>query len=173
MRTAAPVFARLSRLLWWLLPIVFLFWLYSDGLRAWFLQDDFNWLGLIRRVHERHDLLTVLFAPAAQGTIRPWSDRGFFLLFGALFGLDSLPYRIFAFVTMAANVALIAWMTRRITGSQAAGFLAAILWTANTALVTVMVWSSAYNEALCLLFLLTAMALFMQYAETGRRVFWW
>lgn len=166
-------FARLSRLLWWLVPIFFLFWIYSDGLKTWFMQDDFNWLGLFRRVHNLRDLPTVLFAPAAQGTIRPWSDRGFFLLFETLFGLNSLPYRIFAFMTMAADVALLAWTTRRITGSPAAGFFASILWVANTALLMVMVWSAAYNQALCLLFLLTAMALFIQYAETGRRVFWW
>jgi hypothetical protein len=164
---------RLGRLLWWLLPIVFLFSLYSDGIQTWFLRDDFNWLGLTLRVHNLRDLLSVLFAPAAQGTIRPWSDRGFFLLFGALFGLNSLPYRIFAFATMAADVALVAWLTRRITKSPAAGFFAAILWTANTALVMAMIWSSAFNQALCLLFLLIAMALFIKYAETGRRMFWW
>ncbi len=48
-----------------------------------------------------------------------------------------------------------------------------MLWTANTALVTVMSWSSAYNEALCPLFLLGALALFIRYAETGRSRFWW
>jgi hypothetical protein len=160
-------------LLWWLLPIAFLFWLHFDGLRTWFVADDFAWLGLIRGVHSFRDLLRELFSPAAQGTIRPWSERGFFLLFESLFGLDSLPFRICVFITMAVDVALVAWMARRITGSPAAGFLAAILWTANTALATVMSWSSAYNEALCALFLLAATALFIRYAETGRRAFWW
>src|SRR5580698_7527237 len=36
-----------------------------------------------------------------------------------------------------------------------------------------MAWSAAYNEALCPLFLLTALACFIRYVETGRRVFWW
>ena len=48
-----------------------------------------------------------------------------------------------------------------------------MLWTANTALVTVMSWSSSYNEALCSLFLLSALALFIRYVETGRAWFWW
>jgi hypothetical protein len=164
---------RMRRLLWWLLPIAFLFWLYSDGLKVWFFGDDFAWLGLLREVHESRSLLNALFAPEAQGTIRPWSDRGFFLLFESLFGLDSLPFRICVFLTMAANLTLIAWITRRITGSPLAGLLAAILWAANASLATVMAWNSAFNEALCPLFLLTALTCFIRYVETGRRVFWW
>ena len=158
----------LGNAIWWLVPIVFLFVLYADGLQTWFAQDDFAWLSLLRDVHSFHDVIHALFAPAAQGTIRPWSERGFFLLFESLFGLDSLPFRICVFVTMAADLTLVAWITRRITGSSAAGAFAAMLWTANTALVTVMSWSSSYNEALCSLFLLGALALFIRYTETGR-----
>ena len=165
--------ARIGSLIWWLLPITFLFWLYSTGLRTWFLADDFAWLGLLRDVHTFHDVLSALFTPAAQGTIRPWSERGFFLLFESLFGLDSLPFRICVFATMTANLLLIVWITRRITGSRWP-----VLWqpssgAANTALVTVMSWNSSYNEALCSLFLLGSLVLFIRYAETGRRVFWW
>jgi hypothetical protein len=54
-----------------------------------------------------------------------------------------------------------------------AGFFAPVLWTMNTGLTLVMTWTSAYNEALCSLFLLSATALFMRYAETGRRSWWW
>ncbi len=165
--------ARVPRLLWWLAPILFLLWIDRFGLRCWFLQDDFAWLGLLRTVHRSHNLLAALFAPAAQGTIRPWSERGFFLLFESLFGFDSLPYRIWVFLTMAANVVLVAWITRRITGSRLAGFIAPVLWVANAAVSTVLDWTSAYNEALCSLFLLAALALFIRFAENGRRVWWW
>ena len=165
--------ARIGSLIWWLLPITFLFWLYSTGLRTWFLADDFAWLGLLRDVHTFHDVLSVLFTPAAQGTIRPWSERGFFLLFESLFGLDSLPFRICVFATMTANLLLIVWITRRITGSLMAGSLAAVLWVSNAALVTIMAWNSSYNEAMCSLFLLSSLVLLIRYAETGRRVFWW
>jgi hypothetical protein len=160
-------------LAWWLAPVLFLFVLYFKGLTAWFAADDFAWLGLLRQVRNFHDFLRVMFAPAAQGTIRFWSERGFFLLFEKLFGLDSLPFRVWVFLTMAANVALVAWITRRITGSRMAGFLAPFLWTMNTSLTLVMTWTSAYNEALCSLFLLSATALLIRYAETGRRSFWW
>jgi hypothetical protein len=160
-------------LAWWLAPVLFLFILYWKGLTAWFAADDFAWLGLLRQVNGFHDLLRALFHPAAQGTFRFWSERGFFLLFEKLFGLDSLPYRLWVFVTMAADLALVAWITLRITGSRMAGFLAPILWIVNSSLTLVMTWTSAYNEALCALFLLSATALFMRYAETGRRSFWW
>ncbi len=162
-----------GRAAWWLVPILFLFILYFKGLTAWFAADDFAWLGLLRQVHDFHDFLRVMFAPAAQGTFRFWSERGFFLLFEKLFGLDSLPFRLWVFLTMAANLALVAWITLRTTGSRMAGFLAPLLWTMNTSLTLVMTWTSAYNEALCSLFLLAATALFMRYAETGRRSFWW
>ncbi len=147
--------------------------LFRDGLDCWFLADDFAWLGLIRQVFTPHDLVRVLFEPAAQGTVRPWSERGFFLLFEYLFGLDDLPFRIMAFATMGVNLLLVNRIARKITQSPLAGFVAAIVWAANTALMTIMTWSSAYNEAMCGLFLLSAMALFIRFEETGRRSFWW
>ena len=159
--------------MWWLVPIAFLFVLYADGLQTWFAADDFAWLRLLHDVHSFRDVIHTLFAPAAQGTIRPWSERGFFLLFESLFGLDAVPFRICVFVTMAANLTLVAWIARRITWSRLAGASAAILWTANTALTAVMGWNSSYNEALCSLFLLGALALFIRYVETGRPVWWW
>lgn len=171
--TRSLMSARASRLLWWLAPVLFLLWVDRFGLQCWFLQDDFAWLGLLRTVHRSLSLPTALFGAAAQGTIRPWSERGFFLLFETLFGFDSLPYRVWVFLTMAANVALVAWIARRITGSRLAGFLAPILWVANSALSTVLDWTSAYNEALCSAFLLGALALFILFAETGHRSWWW
>ena len=164
---------RAANALLWCLPVVFLIALFWDGLWAWFLADDFAWLSLSRQLHNGVSLFSLLFAPAAQGTIRPWSERGFFLLFESLFGLDALPFRALAFLTMSANLLLLAWVTRRLTGSRVAGFAAAVVWAANTALMTVMTWSAAYNQALCPLFLLGALALFIRFAETGERRFWW
>ncbi|HVW11415.1 MAG TPA: hypothetical protein VHC90_22675 [Bryobacteraceae bacterium] len=157
----------------WLLPVAFLLWLYREAFHTWFRADDFAWLSLPRLIARRHDLLHELFSPAAQGTIRPWSERGFFVLLESLFGLDPLPFRIAAFTTAAADAILIAWIVKRLTLSRFASVLAPILWIANTALVTPLTWSSAYNELMCPLFLLSALALLIRYIETGRRVFWW
>jgi len=57
------------------------------GLRAWFQQDDFAWLSLGSSVTDLPSLMRALFVPMAQGTIRPLSERAFFLVFHAIFGL--------------------------------------------------------------------------------------
>ena len=164
---------RAADLAWWLLPIAFMLWLYRGGLFTWFLADDFAWLTLLHQVHRPHDLLEQMFTPMAQGTLRPWSERGYFMGLEVLFGLDSLPFRIVAFATAAADLVLIAWLTLRLTRSRIASLLAPVLWLANTALVRVMTWSSSYNELMCAFFLLAALGLFIRYAETGRQRFWW
>jgi hypothetical protein len=170
--TAAP-HSRALNVLLWVAPVLVLLALFRDGLNCWFIADDFAWLGLSRQMHGMADLPALLFAPSAQGTIRPLSERGFFLLFEALFGFDALPFRIMAFLTMAANIMLLGWIARRLTGSALAATVAGIVWASNTALMTVMTWSAAWNEALCPFFLLLALALFIRYAETGERRYWW
>jgi hypothetical protein len=157
----------------WLLPIFLLLALYREAFHTWFLGDDFAWLSLSHLIARRHDLLYELFAPAAQGTIRPWSERGFFILLESLFGLNQIPFRIVAFATAAADCFLIAWTVKKLTHSRLASVLAPVLWIANTALVRPLTWSSAYNELMCPLFLLSALAFLIRYVETGRRVFWW
>lgn len=156
-----------------LAPIALLFWLYRDAFQVWFVADDFAWLTLLRGTHTFREWLSILFSPVAQGTIRPWSEIGFFVLCAKLFGIDSLPLRICVFATMAANVALVGWLARRITGSAVAGFLAPVLWIANAALTTPISWNSAYNEVLCAFFVLSAFALFLRWEETGKPKFWW
>ncbi len=160
---------RAAAAAYWIAPSLFLLWLYWDGLLAWFTQDDFAWLGLRMKIYTWRDFLTAMFAPMAQGTIRPWSERGFFMLFSWLFGLDSLPFRLWVFATQSANLVLLCSITRRLTGSAAAGFWAPVLWTANSVLAVAMSWNSAYNQILCAFFLLLAFHWFLKYTETGLR----
>ena len=157
------------------MPSIFCLVLYWPGLLAWFQQDDFVWLNLPNQAHGWDGLLRALFQPnVAQGSWRPLSERAFFLAFGALFGPDPLPYRIWVFLTQFANLALVASITTRLTRSRAAGFWAAILWVANSKLATVMCWSSTYNLVLCGFFLLLALHFFLRYIETSaRRYYIW
>jgi len=148
--------------------------LYWPGLLTWFQQDDFVWLNLPNRAHGWHGLLSTLFEPTVQGTWRPLSERVFFLAFGDLFGADALPYRIWVFLTQFANLVLLASITTRLTRSRAAGFWAAILWTANSKLATVMSWSCEYILVLCGFFLLLGLHFFLRYIETSeRRYYYW
>jgi len=169
--TAAARFAGrqfFTQAAYWLLPPLLCFAIYWRGLTAWFQADDFAWLALRLDVHDWHSLLRALFSPMAQGTIRPWSERAYFLAFESMFGLNALPFRICVFLTQCASLTLLTAVTRRLTGSAAAGLCAAVLWVVNSSLVTAMAWSSAYNQVQCGLFLLAAFWFLLRYVQSGR-----
>jgi len=164
--------SRAWRAATWIAPPLFCLWVYWLGLKTWFYQDDFAWLHLRFEIPERVSFWTALFAPMAQGTIRPLSERAFFMGFSALFGVDALPFRIWVFLTQFASLALLNAVTRKLTGSPVAGLLAPILWTAHSALAVAMAWTSAYNQVLGGCLLLAAFYLLVRHIETGRRGFW-
>ena len=164
--------SRAWRAACWVAPPLFCLWVYWLGLKTWFYQDDFAWLHLRLEIPGRFSLWTALFAPMAQGTIRPLSERAFFMGFSALFGLDALPFRIWVFLTQFASLTLLNAITRKLTDSRLAGLLAPILWTAHSALAVAMAWSSAYNQVLSGCLLLAAFYLLLRHIETGRRGFW-
>src|ERR1035438_8532293 len=70
---------KLLRLAYWLIPAAFCLVIYYWGLRAWYQQDDFLWLGQRFRIGTWHDFLRAVFGPAANGTFRPFSERLFLL----------------------------------------------------------------------------------------------
>lgn len=164
---------RALRAAYWLTPLAFCLVLYRLGLRIWFAQDDFAWLTLRTHVTDLHSFSWAMFAPLAQGTIRPWSERAFFMGFSYLFGLRALPYRLFIFANQFANIVLLMLITRKLTRSDLAGFVAPFFWLANIALITPMAWNSAYNEIQCSMFLLASFYLFLLYTETGERKWYW
>jgi hypothetical protein len=153
---------------YWLAAPLFCFVLYNGALRAWFQADDFAWLALRLDVHDWRSLLHALFDPMAQGSVRPLSERAFFLVLPWLFGPSRLPFHLCVFLTQCANLTLLTAITRRITGSPAAGFWAGMLWIVNSGLVVPMIWISAYNQVLCAFFVLGAFWFLLRYLETGR-----
>ncbi len=154
---------------YWTVPSLLCLAIYWFGLRAWFQQDDFAWLQLDRQLRDTGDLWGLLFTPMAQGTVRPLSERAFFVVFYRLFGLDALPFRMAVFLTQFANLVLLSSIAWRLTRSRAAGFLAPIFWIANGTLATVMSWTSAYNQVLCAFFLLASFWSLLLYVETEKR----
>ncbi|HWB83714.1 MAG TPA: hypothetical protein VG675_06215 [Bryobacteraceae bacterium] len=152
---------------YWIVPMLACLALYWHGFTAWFRGDDFAWLSLGLRVHNFQDLLNALFTPRAQGTIRPLSERAFFLAGYGLFGLNPLPFRLVVFATQFANLALVAAIGSRLSGMRTAGFCAAIFWLINSALAQPLGWVCVYNEVLCALFLLLALYFLLRYIETG------
>lgn len=149
--------------------MLFCLWHYWHGLHVWFVQDDFAWLGVRLEINEPRDVLRVLFEPKAQGSIRPISERGFFLLFERLFGFNAFPWRAWVFLTQCANVLLLWSIARRLIGSELAGVAAAVFWAVNIGLVVPMCWTSAYNEVLLSCCFLGGFRLWLEYVATGRR----
>lgn len=164
--------SRPARALYYGAPMLFALWLHWLALKTWFSGDDFAWLGLRSQIHSFSDLLWALFHPFAQGTVRLWSERVYFLVLTSLFGLNALAFRIAAFTTQFLNLLLLQWIARRLTGSVLAALLAPALWLINPAMIIPMAWDSAYNEILCSTFLLAAFALLLKYVETGERRYW-
>jgi len=153
----------------WAVPPLLGLLLYWPGLTCWFQNDDLNWLNLRNLVHSWHDLWWALFTPFGQGTIRPLSERVFYLSFFSMFGTNQFPYRCLAFLTYAATLVLLASVCRRLTGSQAAGFWATIFWTVNCAMAAALSWTAIYYELLCAFFLLLAFWFLLRYEETRKR----
>jgi len=143
--------------------------LYKHTLSAWFQQDDFAWLALRMRVHNMGDLLWALFSPLAQGTIRPLSERAFFLTFSSWFGLQALPYRLLVYVTALCDIGLLSVLAYRLTKSYTASVASPIFWITNCALASPLTWTAAYNEILCSLVFLSGFLALTFYAESGER----
>ncbi len=161
---------RILLLLYWTLPSLICLLVFYRGLFSWFQQDDFPWLRF--EVHSLADFWRALFEPRPHGTIRPLSERLFFLVFRRLFDLNAFPYRVFVFLTQFVNLLLLAAVARKLNGSRLAGLVAALFWGLNIALLTPMVWTLAYNQILCSFFYLSALLLFLRHVETGRWSFY-
>lgn len=153
----------------YLLPVLLLNpILYWHGYRCWFQQDDFAWLGLLQMWHSGIALPRLLFEPMAQGTIRPISERAFFLLFRWLFDLDAAPYHALVLLTQTANLGLLYVIVRRLTGRSIAAALAAVLWCSNSVLAWPLSWVSAYNQILISFCFLAGLGAFIRYGDTRR-----
>jgi len=85
---------RWRNLGYWLLPPAVCLALFWRGLTAWFRTDDFSWLQF-----HRSNWLTALFSPEALGTIRPLSERLFFVGGWRIFGLHAWPFHAIVFAT--------------------------------------------------------------------------
>ena len=160
---------RVRSAAYWLTPSLICLLIHWLCFTAWFRADDFAWLGLADTVHSFPDLMRALFAPQAQGTIRPWSERAFFMGGFTLFGLNALPFRLVIFATEFADLVLVAAIGKRLSGRPAAGFWAAIFWAASSTSIEPLGWTCVYNEVMCGFFLLLAFWCLLRSIETGER----
>ncbi len=164
---------RLLTFLAFALPCVVLFAVHYNALRSWFFMDDFAWLGLRMEYHTPRDLLTILFEPRAQGTVRALSERLFFLAFSSIFGMKAGPFHYWVFFTQCGSLVLANLIVRRMSGSALAGFAAATVWALTHSLAVALSWLSAYNEILCAFLMLLALHCLIRFSEQGQQKFWW
>lgn len=163
---------RTRQALYYGVPILFCLAVHWVAWKIWFFSDDFAWLGLRLQIHSPSDLLGVLFRPQAEGTVRTLSERLYFVVLSSLFGLTPAPFRIVSFLTQFASIWLLMSITRRLTGSAVAAFIAPLLWIANAGFALALAWSAAYNQIACAFFLLLAFYLFLRHVETTARKYW-
>lgn len=156
---------RVLRLWPWIVPPLLFLLVYRYGLRSWFQQDDFAWLQQWLSFESWRDLPRLLFTPQAQGTIRPWSERAFFLAGYGLFGPDPRPMHALVALTQIGSLWMLASLAFRLTGSRLAAGLAPMIWVINPGLATPVSWLSTYNQVLCAFFLLASLLLFIHAAE--------
>ena len=175
LRSPAAALDRLSAsrrgidLALWAAPPIISLAVYWQGLFCELQQDDFAWLGLRAQIRGLADWPRALFEPMAQGTVRPLSERLFFIVYSGLFGTWALPYRLTAFLVQTLNLLLLNAVGRRLTGSAAAGCFAALLWTANPSLAVPMSWSSSFNQIACACCILGAFHFLLRFAAGGRK----
>lgn len=153
-------------------PVLLALALYWPGLTSWFQMDDFSLLGLREQVYNWPSFWHAMFAPLAQGTIRTFSERVYYLAFTSLFGMHAFAFRCWAFLTFAATLPLLSAVCTRLTGSRTAGFWAAILWTLNSGVAVALSWSAVYYELLCAFVFLLNFWLLLRYVETGKLRFY-
>ena len=157
--------------LYWLLPSLICAWLHRDGLHSWFQADDFAFLGANTEYYNWPTFWRAVFHATPQGGFRPWSEHLFFFAFWHWFGWNALAYRIFTLIVQCGNLVLLSYLVRKLSGSKTAGFLAPILWIANSALATAMSWTCAIGEVLCGTFLLSALAILVHGQGSKRSYF--
>lgn len=133
-----------NRVLYWLAAPLVLLAVHWHGLFAWFQQDDFAWLGLLRDWREGGSLTELLFRPSQHGTWRPLSERAYFLFFPATFGMESWPMRVWAFATQSGSLLLLQAIGQRLGLPRPTALLAPILWAVNAKLSTVMISNGGY-----------------------------
>lgn len=160
---------RLAGLLLRAAPIAFLAWFYHDALRTWFQQDDFAWLQMRQNLHSSSDWLRALFTPLAQGTVRPISERLFFVWGTEFFFLDPRPMHLVVAATQSASLLLLFSLVLRLVQNPLAACLACFAWLCSAGLATPMSWLSTYNQVLIAFIFLAGLRSFIAASDTGQR----
>lgn len=149
-------------------PVLASLAVFSEGIDAWFQQDDFAHLKLAAQT-PLSELPSVLVRPIAQGTFRPLSERLFYWSAYHIAGLDPLPFRIVSYGAQIFCCTMYVLLLRRIVGSGLAAAVGATVWATHPCLTLPVTWIATTNQLLWIACLLSALYGFVLYCDTGRR----
>ncbi len=143
--------------------------LYAPTFRIGFLGDDFAWLSIRQNISDATSAMENLFIPRAQGTVRLFSERLFFLVPSLLWPGNPVPLRIVVFLTQGLILLSLASIARRLGTPPLAILITLLLWLVNPGVAVTMSWLTTYNQLLLTALLLLAFACFL----SRRRAFCW
>jgi hypothetical protein len=145
-----------------LVIVVAAFVAYRSALFAYFYDDDFQWL-----------VSSLSFTPVRLVDIlspihfyRPVIDL-YFAVATPLFGASPTLFHAANIVLHAVNALLLLALARRLSGSGAYGFLAALFFVVQPAPVDTIAWISALAEAIGAAFGCLAILAFLQFRRSG------
>jgi hypothetical protein len=164
---------RAQRVACYLAPVFVCLAVYRRAPFTWFRMDDFAWLSIPQYFHSWRDVAEALFAPKAEGTVRIFSERLYFGVLAGLFGLNGGIFHAVALGVWFVDLALLQSIGARLTGSRAAGLLAALLWTVSAVIATPLDWASCFNQVLCALCVLGAFYARLRWLESGESKWRW
>ncbi len=142
-------------------------WIFHGAFRCFFVQDDFAWL-VVSRFHSLAEFARcfVRFNPA--GNYRPLSQEIYFWLGQRIFGLWPPGFHIFGLAAHLAGVLLLYKLLRRFF-SPLPALAGAYFYAVHGAHLISLYWISAFPEPLAMVFLLSAVLMFLRFVHTNAR----
>ncbi|MBM4043946.1 MAG: tetratricopeptide repeat protein [Planctomycetes bacterium] len=144
---------------------------YANALRGTFLYDDIK--NVVRNPHIRTLGNLPLFftsnvaADDTRDSYRPFRATSFALDY-AVWGLNPLGFHLTNVLLHAANPCLAFSLVRKLLGSSAAGFLAALLFATHPAQTESVTWVNSRGDVLFAFFFLVSCLLFL-WSDASRR----
>lgn len=137
---------------------------YRDILRAYFWNDDFAWLFLLRE----HGLGNFLLTPMGGHSLI--GRNAIIAVLDGVAGLDARPWFATVLVTHAVNVVLLARLVWLLTGSAALAGVGALAWGICPAASGTLGWYAVYAQVAATTCLLAAFGRVAACARAGRRL---
>jgi len=145
---------------------------YSRTLNDWFVSDDFWYLRASQVAGWDWDYFVNSFDYNTLGPVPEFAYRPvypiWFLFTYELFGLNPLPYKLFALFLHLFNTTLVWLVARKLTGRASVAAIAAFIFGIHPSYAAAVYWISSISVQ-AMAFSLTGVLLFLHYLDGGPR----